>query len=77
MIDTVSTSETCIKSYQTVQRNIPEDRHVHIRRREKLKSQKVLRSVKPITEVPKMLYLAPRFKMFHEHRYPLHPNKCK
>jgi hypothetical protein len=38
MIETVYTSETSVKFYQTSRRNIPEDSHLHTRRRENLKS---------------------------------------
>jgi hypothetical protein len=33
-----STSETSVNFYQTTRRNIPEDRHLHTRRRGNLKS---------------------------------------
>jgi hypothetical protein len=39
MMESVSTSETSVNFYQTTRRNIPEDRHLHTRRRENLKSQ--------------------------------------
>jgi hypothetical protein len=38
MMETVKTSETLVNIYQTTRRNIPEDRHFHIRRLENLKS---------------------------------------
>jgi hypothetical protein len=38
MRDTVSTSETSVSFYQTTLRNIPEDSHIHTRRRENLTS---------------------------------------
>jgi hypothetical protein len=41
-----STSETLISFYQTTRRNIPEDSHLHTRRRENLKSH----MLKPIEE---------------------------
>jgi hypothetical protein len=31
LMDTVSTSETLVTLYQTTRRNIPQDRHLHIR----------------------------------------------
>jgi hypothetical protein len=37
MMDAVSISETSVNFYQTTQRNIPEDSHLHTRRRESLK----------------------------------------
>jgi hypothetical protein len=39
MIEAVSTSETSVNFYQTTRRNIPENSHLHTRRRENLKSQ--------------------------------------
>jgi hypothetical protein len=36
-MEAVSTSETSVNFYQTTWRNIPEDSHVHTRRRENLK----------------------------------------
>jgi hypothetical protein len=39
MMEAVSTSETSVNFYQTTGRNAPEDSHLHIRRRENLKSQ--------------------------------------
>jgi hypothetical protein len=38
MMKAVSISEMSVNFYQTTQRNIPEDGHVHTRRRENLKS---------------------------------------
>jgi hypothetical protein len=38
MMEAESTSETSVNFYQTTRRNIPEDSHLHIRRRLKLKS---------------------------------------
>jgi hypothetical protein len=38
MMETVGTSETSVNFYQTTRRNIPEDSHLHTRRRENLKS---------------------------------------
>jgi hypothetical protein len=35
MMEAVSTSETSVNIYQTTRRNIPEDSHLHARRREK------------------------------------------
>jgi hypothetical protein len=40
MMEAINTSETSVNFYQTSRRNIPEDCHLHIRRRENLKSQK-------------------------------------
>jgi hypothetical protein len=37
MMEAVSTSETSVNFYETTRRNIPEDSHLHIRRRENLK----------------------------------------
>jgi hypothetical protein len=39
MMEAASTSETLVNFYQTTWRNIPEDSHLHTRRRENLKSQ--------------------------------------
>jgi hypothetical protein len=41
MMEAVSTSETSVISYQTTQRNIPEDSHFNTRRRENLKSHQI------------------------------------
>jgi hypothetical protein len=38
MMEAASTSEASVNYYQTTQRNIPEDSHLHTRRRENLKS---------------------------------------
>jgi hypothetical protein len=38
MMEAVSTSETSVNFYVTTRRNIPEDNHLHTRRRENLKS---------------------------------------
>lgn len=38
MIDAVSTYETSVNAHKTTRRNIPEDRHIHVRRRSNLKS---------------------------------------
>jgi hypothetical protein len=40
MMEAVSTSETSVNFYQTTQRNIPEDSHLHTRHRKNLKSKK-------------------------------------
>jgi hypothetical protein len=37
LIEAASTSETSINVYQTARRNIPEESHLHTRRRENLK----------------------------------------
>jgi hypothetical protein len=37
MVEAVSTSETSVSFYLATRRNIPEDSHLHTRRREKLK----------------------------------------
>jgi hypothetical protein len=39
MMEAASTSETVVNTNQTTRRNIPEDIHLHTRRRENLKSQ--------------------------------------
>jgi hypothetical protein len=41
MMVAVSTSETSVNVYQTIQHNIPEDSHFHTRRLENLKSHKL------------------------------------
>jgi hypothetical protein len=38
MMEALSTSETSVILYETTRRNIPEDSHIHTRRRENLKS---------------------------------------
>jgi hypothetical protein len=38
MMEAAITSETWVNFYQTARRNIPEDSHLHTRRRENLKS---------------------------------------
>jgi hypothetical protein len=38
MMEAVSTSEKSVNFYQTTRLNIPENSHLHIRRRENLKS---------------------------------------
>jgi hypothetical protein len=38
MMEAASTSETSVKFYRTTRRSNPEDSHLHIRRRENLKS---------------------------------------
>jgi hypothetical protein len=38
MMEAANTSETSVSFYETTRRNIPEDSHFHIRRRENLKS---------------------------------------
>jgi hypothetical protein len=40
-MEAASTSETSVNFYQTPWRNNPEDSHLHTRRREKLKSNKI------------------------------------
>jgi hypothetical protein len=40
MMEAASTSETLVNFHQTARRNIPQDGHLHTRRRENLKSQK-------------------------------------
>jgi hypothetical protein len=37
VMEAASTSETSVNSYQTTRRNIPDDSHLHTRRRENLK----------------------------------------
>jgi hypothetical protein len=39
MIEAVSSFKTSVNFYQITRRNIPEDRHLHTRRRENLKSR--------------------------------------
>jgi hypothetical protein len=39
MKEAASSSETSVNFYQTTRRDIPEDSHIHNRRRENLKSQ--------------------------------------
>jgi hypothetical protein len=46
-MEEVSTSEASVNFYQTTRRNIPEDSHLHTRRRENLKSHSI-----PDTAVP-------------------------
>jgi hypothetical protein len=41
-MEAVSTSETSVNFYQTTQHNIPEESHLHIRRRQNLKPHTVL-----------------------------------
>jgi hypothetical protein len=41
LMEAVSTSETLVNFYQTTRGNIPEDSHLHIPRRENLKSHLV------------------------------------
>jgi hypothetical protein len=48
MKETVSTSETSVSFYQTTLRNIPEDYHLHTRRRENLKSHKTTKLTLPV-----------------------------
>jgi hypothetical protein len=38
MMEAMNNSETSVNSYETTRRNIPEDSHLHTRRRENLKS---------------------------------------
>jgi hypothetical protein len=45
MMEAASTSETSVNFYQTTRRNIPEDNHLHTRRRENLKSHQYLKKV--------------------------------
>jgi DNA-binding Lrp family transcriptional regulator len=42
MMEAVSTTETVVNFYQTTWRSIPEDIHLHTRRREKLKYHHIL-----------------------------------
>jgi hypothetical protein len=39
IMEAVNTSETSVNFYETTRRSIPEDYHLHTRRRENLKSQ--------------------------------------
>jgi hypothetical protein len=43
MMEAVITSETSVNFYETTRRNIPEDSHLHTRRRENLKSNLLFR----------------------------------
>jgi hypothetical protein len=43
MMGGVSTSETSANFYQTTRRSIPEDSHLHTRRRENLKSHDIIK----------------------------------
>jgi hypothetical protein len=45
MMEAVRTSETSVNFYQSTRRNIPEEIHLHTRRRENLKSRKLVDSV--------------------------------
>jgi hypothetical protein len=45
MMEEVLTSETSVNFYETARRNIPEDCHLHTRRRENLKSHKALQNM--------------------------------
>jgi hypothetical protein len=47
-------SETSVSIYQATQRNIPEDNHVHTRRRENLKSQLYVKFIKRKSTVVSM-----------------------
>jgi hypothetical protein len=42
MMEAANTSETSVNFYQTTWRNNPEDSHLHTRRRENLKSHKII-----------------------------------
>jgi hypothetical protein len=42
MMEAGSTSETRVNFYRTTRRNNPEDSHLHTRRRENLKSGKIM-----------------------------------
>jgi hypothetical protein len=44
MMEAANTSETSVNFYQTTGRNIPEDSHLHTRRRENLKSHQYISS---------------------------------
>jgi hypothetical protein len=39
LMEKASISETSVNFYKTTRRNVPEDSHLHIRRRENLKTQ--------------------------------------
>jgi replication fork clamp-binding protein CrfC len=41
MMESASTSKTSVKFYQTTRHTIPEDSHLHARRRENLKSHQI------------------------------------
>jgi hypothetical protein len=50
MVAAVSTSEMSVNIYQTTRPNIPEDSHLHSRRRENLKSHSILCSSNAVLE---------------------------
>jgi hypothetical protein len=52
MMEAVSTSEMSVNFYQTTRRNIPEDSHLHARRRENQKSQLFYLRMKGIEAKP-------------------------
>jgi hypothetical protein len=59
MVEASNTSETLVNFYQTIRRNNPEDSHIHIRRRENLKSCfSILNSVKIRSAFLELLMLA-------------------
>jgi hypothetical protein len=45
MVEAENTSETSVNFYQTTRRNNPEDSHIHVRRRENLKSHPEFRCI--------------------------------
>jgi hypothetical protein len=49
MMEAASTSETLVNFYQTIRRHNPGDSHLHTRRRENLKSQRAIISLRIIT----------------------------
>jgi hypothetical protein len=54
MMEAVSTSETPVSFYETTRRNIPQDIHLHTRRRENLKSPTVVYLLRNITYIPSL-----------------------
>jgi hypothetical protein len=48
--EAVTTSETLVNSYESTRLNIPEDSHLHIRRRENLKSHMLRHTFKLLQE---------------------------
>jgi hypothetical protein len=58
MTEAASTSETSINFYRTAQCNIPEDRHLHIRRSENLKSHEIYYIYADTSKIHKQIELA-------------------
>jgi hypothetical protein len=67
-----NTSETSVNFYQTTWRNNPEDRHVHTRRRENLKSHfHVLLILKYTCPRNNVFFIIPLEIIYHFFVYPL------